>query len=106
MNNLNTITAPLTPHIDVVRDHLLQTLAALRDKDNPMECARARAVADVAAVLVDTARVENEYLKLTGQDRSKFLEIPADDSVAHLGTTVEPGDRNGINSITRHRLGR
>lgn len=104
MSNTNTPAAPSTAHIDQVRDHLLQTLAALRDKDNPMECNRAKAIAEVATVLVDTARVENDYLKLTGQDRSKFLEIPPDSSVAHLSTSVEPGDRNGIISITRHSL--
>jgi hypothetical protein len=92
------------PHIDQVRQSLLDTLADLRNRDNPMDIERARAVAQVASVLVDTAKVENDYLKITGQDHSKFLEMPPDASVAHLGTTVLPGDRNGIKSITQHRL--
>lgn len=41
----------------------MQTLASLRDRDNPMEPDRARAVAQVASVLVDTAKVEVDYLK-------------------------------------------
>lgn len=93
-----------TPHITQLRQHLMDTLADLRDRTNPMEPDRARAVAQVAGVLVDTAKVEIDYLKATGQDRSGFLETPPDESVAHLGTTVAPGDRNGISSITRHRL--
>lgn len=62
-----------TPHIDQVREHLMQTLADLRNRDQPMEVDRARAVAQVASVLVDTARVEVEYLKQVG-DGSRFLD--------------------------------
>ena len=63
-------------HIDTVRSALLETLADLRDKKNPMDIARAKAVAEVAGVLVDTARVENDYMKLTKQSYSPFLEQP------------------------------
>lgn len=91
-----------SPHITTLRQHLLDTLADLRNRENPMEPDRARAVAQVAGVLVDTAKVEIDYLKVTGQDRAGFLEEPADPSVAHLGN--EPGEPNGITSITRHRL--
>jgi hypothetical protein len=78
-------------HISTVRQHLLDTLADLRNKENPMEIDRARAVADVANVIVNTAKVEVDYLKVTNQTHAPFLdegeELP-----------------NGISSITRHRL--
>lgn len=63
-----------SPHIDQLREHLMATLASLRDRENPMEPDRARAVAQVAGVLVDTAKVEIDYIKATGADRSDFLE--------------------------------
>ena len=88
------------PHINQLRQHLLDTLADLRNRDNPMEPDRARAVAQVAAVLVDSAKVEVDYLKATHQDNAPFLETPPDASVAHLGNMPA----NGISSITRHRL--
>lgn len=91
------------PHIIQLRQHLMNTLADLRNKEAPMEPDRARAVAQVAGVLVDTAKVEIEYLKATGQDRSSFLELPADAHVAHL-TTQTAALPNGISSITRHRI--
>ena len=94
-----------SPHINEVRSALLETLRDLRNKNEPMDIKRALAVAQVAGVLVESAKVENEYLKLTGQDRSDFLEILPDEAVKQLGTTVTPGDRNGITSITRHRIG-
>lgn len=65
-----------TPHITLVRQQLLDTLADLRNREQPMDVDRARAVAQVASVLVDTAKVEVEYLKVTHSDRSDFLEAP------------------------------
>lgn len=90
------------PHIDQVRQSLLDTLADLRNKEQPMDIDRAKAVATVASVLVDTARVENEYLKLSGQDRSTFLEQPADDAEPpRIGT---PSAHNPFPNVVRHRL--
>jgi hypothetical protein len=65
-----------SPHITELRQHLMATLADLRNRENPMEPDRARAVAQVAGVLIESAKVENDYLKLSGQDRSEFLEDP------------------------------
>ena len=63
-----------SPNIHTLREHLMGTLASLRDRDNPMEPDRARAVAQVAGVLVDTARVEVDSIKATGQDVSNFID--------------------------------
>lgn len=94
-----------SPHINQPREHLLATLTDLRNRENPMDPDRARAVAQVASVLVDTAKVEVDYLKATGQERSGFLEEPvqitSDSSVAGVLGAQPP---NGISSITRHRL--
>lgn len=78
------------PHINELRQHLMSTLASLRDRDNPMEPDRARAVAQVAGVLVDTAKVEIDYIKVTGQDRSGFLEMPTGPQLSHEPTPHQP----------------
>ncbi len=62
------------PHINTLRNELLATLADLRNRDNPMEPDRARAIAQVATVLVDSAKVEVDYIKATGQDVSNFID--------------------------------
>lgn len=81
-----------TPHITEVRQALLDTLSDLRNRENPMDIDRAKAVAHVASVMVETAKVEVEYLKVTGADRSDFLEAaptvpqlpkPSDTPTAH-----------------------
>ena len=88
------------PHITQLRQHLLDTLADLRNREAPMEPDRARAVAQVASVLVDSAKVEVDYLKVTNQDRAGFLEEPPQVTTDSSGA----GLPNGISSITRHRL--
>jgi len=74
-----------SPHINTLRCELLATLADLRNRQNPMEPDRARAIAQVASVLVDTARVEVDYLKATGQDNSDFIDgLKSPETVAAL----------------------
>lgn len=57
---------PAKNKIDDLRNHLFETLEALRDEENPMELDRARTVADVARVIVESAKVEVDMLKATG----------------------------------------
>jgi len=92
-----------SPHINEVRSALLDTLKDLRDRANPMDVDRARAVAQVAAVLVDSAKVENEYLKISGQDRSTFIEQEPQDS-PHLPRIDGPCAHNPFPTVVRHRL--
>lgn len=62
--------------IDDLREHLFATLAALRNEEKPMEIDRARAIADVARVIVDSAKVEVQHLDLVGGRGSGFLPEP------------------------------
>lgn len=58
-----------------LRNHLFAALEGLMDEENPMDLDRARAVADVAAVIIQSAKVEVEFLKATGHDSTTgFLE--------------------------------
>ena len=64
--------------IDDLRAHLFATLEGLRDKDNPLDLERAKAIADVSRVMVETAKVEATvavaYMYATGQSAaSPFL---------------------------------
>lgn len=59
--------------IDNLRDHLFATLEELRDKDKPMEIARAKAIADVAQVIINSATVEVKHMQLTGAQGSGFI---------------------------------
>lgn len=90
------------PHINEVRQSLLATLADLRNRENPMDVDRARAIAQVAGVLVDTAKVEVEYIKAAGADRSDFLEAPSHPpQIQHNGA---PSAHNPFPRSASHRL--
>jgi hypothetical protein len=52
--------------IEDLRNHLFMTLEALRDEEKPMDLERAKAVADVAHQVILSAKVEVEYMKVTG----------------------------------------
>jgi hypothetical protein len=65
--------------IEDLRNHLFATLEALQDKDNPMDLARAKEIANVARVIVESAKVEVEFAEVTGELTStKFLPISDD----------------------------
>ena len=62
--------------IEDLRNHLFETLEALKDKEHPMDLDRARAIAQVAKEITDSARVEVEYAKATGTEiGSGFLQL-------------------------------
>lgn len=64
--------------IDDLRTHLFETLKALKDPEKPMELDRARAIADVSKVIVESAKVEVDFLKVTGATQStEFLPVAA-----------------------------
>ena len=87
---MNTIN---TPHITQLRATLMETLNRLgtmgRDgnaidpEQMRAQVQQAQAMKGLADTLVDTARVEIEYIKATGSDRSEFLE-PQRDGVVRL----------------------
>lgn len=64
------------PHnLEDLRDHLFETLAALRDKDNPMDLDRAKTVGFIADRLIETAKVEVDAMRITRRSQSKFIPL-------------------------------
>lgn len=60
--------------IEDLRNHLFATLEALQDEEKPMDLDRAKVVADVAQTIINSAKVEVDYAKVTGsQLASGFL---------------------------------
>ncbi len=60
-----------------LRKHLFDVLEQLKDKKNQMEIERARAIAEVAQTVINTAKVEVEYAKATSQAPASGF-IPAE----------------------------
>lgn len=63
--------------INDLRNHLFATLEALQDPEKPMDIERAKAVADVAQVVINSAKVEVDMLKVTGAAKgTNFIPTP------------------------------
>ena len=83
-------------NIDELRGHLFDTLRSLKDGSMSVETAQAMSL--VGKTIIDTAKVEIEFTKASGETvESKFLE---------QGKAIETvaGNQNGILSVTKHRL--
>lgn len=59
--------------IEGLREHLFDTLKALKDKDKPMDIERAKAIADVAQTIINTAKVEVDYMRVRGGKGTGFV---------------------------------
>ncbi len=87
--------------ISDLRSHLFSALRGLSDKQNPLDIERAKAIADVAQVVVNSARVEVEHMKLAGGKGSGFIpEI----TVPGLPDGVTVVDKKPGVTVTRHQL--
>lgn len=100
----------MSTHISDLRSSLMETLRHLstigRDgtpldpEQVKAQVSLATAMKGVADTLVDTAKVEIDYIKATGSDRSDFLEPP----VTLPGLTSTPTAHNPFPVSARHRL--
>lgn len=67
-------------HISDVRDALFKVLDGLADKDNPMDIERARAINETAQTIINTAKVEVDFLKVVrGDGEVPFIAAPTED---------------------------
>lgn len=60
-----------------LRDHLFETLEALKDPDKPMDLERARTISGVAQVIINSAKVEVDLVKAIGGHTppASFFEV-------------------------------
>lgn len=60
-----------------LRNHLFEVIEAMKDAEKPMDIERAKAIADVAQVIVNSAKVEVDFLRMRGEyeeSGTAFLE--------------------------------
>lgn len=91
-------------NIDALRDHLFATLAALRDPEKPMDIDRAKAVSEVAQTIINTAKVEVDFMRQTGQNATPRFLMPAGQEQVEA-TATATGTKEVLGGVTRHRLG-
>lgn len=57
-----------------LRNHLFAALEGLADEDNPMDLDRAQTIANVSQVIVNSIKVENDFLKIVGGSKSSAFD--------------------------------
>jgi len=55
--------------IEDLRNHLFAALEQLQDEEKPLEIDRAKAIADIAQVIVNSAKIEVDFIKATGRNQ-------------------------------------
>lgn len=80
-----------TNNLDTLRAALFETLQAV--KAGTLDLDKARAVNELGRTLIESAKVEVDYLKTTGEGGSSFIS-----------PEQAPALPPGITSVTRHRL--
>lgn len=86
--------------ITALRKSLFETLAALQDKENPMDIERAKVVSEIGQVIINSAKVEVDFIKVAGGKGTGFVPEIETQSVPALPmdtTSPRPG-------VTVHRL--
>jgi hypothetical protein len=88
--------------ITELRGHLFDTMRALKDKDQPMDIDRAKAIADVAQTIINSAKVEVEHMKIAGGKGSGFIpELTHSPDLPDGATLI--AQKPGV-TVTRHTL--
>lgn len=62
--------------ISDLRKHLFETLDALKDKSAPMDVERARAISEVAQTIINSAKVEVDFMRVRGDRRGGTGFVP------------------------------
>jgi hypothetical protein len=59
--------------IEDLRNHLFATIEALQDPDKPMDLERAKTIATVGQVIINSAKVEVDFLNKVGGKGTGFI---------------------------------
>ena len=61
--------------IEDLRNMLFVTMENLLDKQNPLDLDRAKVIGELGQVIVNSAKVESDDLKVIGGGQSHFIDV-------------------------------
>lgn len=74
-----------------LRNHLFEVMEALKDDEKPMDIERAKTVIGVAQVLVDSAKVEVQFLNaIDSSEATEFFDMQRIEKRRSLATGNAP----------------
>ncbi len=87
-----------------LREELFKTLRGLTDKSDPMDIERAKAVADIGQTIINTAKVEIDFVRLSGGTGTGFIEEMTGNGTPPLPTKTATGTVEHQGGKTVHRI--
>ena len=91
-----------TKTIEDLRDHLFAAIQGVRDKTLTIE--QAKTISDLSQVVVNTAKVEVDFVRATERRESQFLLGTNGQAASPAGRQSNGALPSGILGITRHIL--
>jgi hypothetical protein len=61
--------------IEDLRNHLFATIESLMDEEKPMDLDRAKTISDVAQTIINSAKVEVEFINKLGGVGTDFIPL-------------------------------
>lgn len=81
----------MSKNISDLRDAMFETIQALKDGKITVE--QAKAMSDIGQVIINSAKVEVDYIRANNGGESSFIDAIGNDNLPP-----------GVTGITRHRL--
>lgn len=79
--------------IEDLRNHLFATIEALQDEEKPMDIARAKAISNAAQVIVNSVKVEVDFMKATGGKGTGFIPLEGGSAIPSESATKANGHK-------------
>jgi hypothetical protein len=87
--------------INTLRAHLFSEISALREGQKGATVERAKAVSEIAQTIINTAKVELEFMRQTERKTTDFIPLKGSARQISSGTV----ESNPAAGITRHTMG-
>lgn len=84
--------------IETLREHLFATLQGL--KDGSMKIETAKAMGDISQVIINSAKVEADFIKANGGGKSEFFSADLTRQISQTSTGLKVIDGN----LTVHKM--
>ena len=72
-----------------LHNHLFETLEKLTDPDEPLDVERAKAVCRVADTLIESAKVELQFMELMGKEDNNYIRLRCQKILQEMNASSE-----------------
>lgn len=83
---------------------IFETIAALKNKENPMDLARAKAISGAVQTAVNLAKVQVDYMKITKNDHASFFDDQKTDEKPELPPGMSLAELAAKTGVKTHRI--